>query len=320
MDDAQRHDKIEKYLLGELSPDESSRFEADIKADPALYEQVEIQRMGLLGLQRLAHADLRGKFAKWDEELDADPVPNIKKEGFGFWMWTTVVLCLLLLAGIFLHFQQLKKIHIKQDQEKGENTRRDSTIKALQFAVQQKEAELEGNNGLVSQTEINQLREEIKSKERAIDKLKNDLPFGNRKTALLFAQLSDDRQNIRGSSQAGDSTLRAASTAYEASNFSQAINLLKQIPFNDPRYDDVIKILPFALFYDGRFSEAIEAFTKLQQKNQYLADKAGWFIVLCHLSEGRKAAAQKGITAILNDPQHRFLQNATILKEILEKR
>ncbi len=48
MTDQDLHEKIEAYLLGELSAQAKAAFEADIAADPQLAEEVELHRLTLL--------------------------------------------------------------------------------------------------------------------------------------------------------------------------------------------------------------------------------------------------------------------------------
>ncbi len=65
MEDDLLFDKIERYLQGKMSVAESTAFEQQIAADPALAEQVDLQRFELDSLDFLLEEDLREKFTRW---------------------------------------------------------------------------------------------------------------------------------------------------------------------------------------------------------------------------------------------------------------
>ena len=62
MNDNTNTDRIEAYLLGQLSPGEARAFEQEIAQNPALATEVDKQRVELRAMELLAEAELRANF------------------------------------------------------------------------------------------------------------------------------------------------------------------------------------------------------------------------------------------------------------------
>ncbi|GAB4500444.1 MAG: hypothetical protein OHK0019_38880 [Saprospiraceae bacterium] len=310
MADERLHDTIEKYLLGQLSKEESSRLEADMAADPILFEQVEIQRLALMGMRRLAAADMKEKFTRWDKELDAQrlPPPNLN-----IWIWITGILLLLLTVGAFWHFTQLKKEHRDLEREQRKIAFRDSMIAVLQAAYREKATELEaliaqpGGDSLTL-VEIKRLRDELDRKDKALRELEQRRPTGNRQVAM---RLAPPPPAVRGAGDDSDTELGAARKAFDKPDYNEAIQLLKSIPPGDPRQVQVTQLLPYALFYAGRFQEAIPAFLNLwEQDEDNEATNAQGYLLLCYIAEGKMLEAKQMQLVIMQNPRHKFYQTA----------
>lgn len=322
MADEHLHNTIEKYLLGELPPAESARLEADMAADPALFEQVEIQRLGLMGMRRLAAADMREKFAKWDEDLDAPPPSSSPPANRNFWIWATITLLLLLTAGAFWHFWQAEKWREMQERERQEIVKRDSLIAVLRADYQQKTEELAAlleksgsRKDSLSMLKIKHLQEELDRKEKALRDLEGRRSARNPQIAMQFAPPSNTA--TRGRGESADPTLAAAQKAYDTRDFTEAVRLLKSIPPNDPRQEQVVQMLPYALFYAGRFQQAIPEFLNLWEKDDFEAMNAQGYLLLCYIAEGKTLEARQLRLNILRDPNPKFHQMANELKGVL---
>lgn len=81
-------DKAAAYLAGKFSPQESRQFEAEMAADPALAEEVELQRLEAMAMDELFRQDLEAKIPGWLDSLDnvpeppSTPVPPVVKTRF----------------------------------------------------------------------------------------------------------------------------------------------------------------------------------------------------------------------------------------------
>lgn len=317
MVDENLHDKIERYLLGQLPPDETARLEADMAADPALAEQVALQRLGLMGMQRLAATGMRAKFDEWDADLDAPPATAsppvaVPAPARNPWIWTTVALLLLLTAGALWHFGQIKKERAQAEQERRQITFRDSMIAVLQADYRAKAAELEalmvkpGGDSL-SRLEIKRLRDELDRKDKALRELEQRRPAANRQVAM---RLAPPPARLRGSGD-DDPVIGAAKQAFEKPDYNEAVRLLKSIPPGDPRQAQVTQMLPYALFYAGRFQEAIPAFVNLWEQDEVNeAMNAQGYLLLCYIAEGKIPEARQMRLIILQNSRHKFYKTA----------
>lgn len=325
MIDEQLRDTIEKYLFGELSKAESERLEADMTTDPALLEQVEIQRLGLMGMRRLAAADLKEKFARWEEELDAPP-PASPPSRRNPWIWATIALLLLLTAGAFRHFWQTEKSRKTREKEKREIAQRDSLVIALQAGYRQKEDSLSAllNTPRASQdsffmAEIKRLKKELHLKDQALRDLEGRLSAHNQQIAKLLSPPPPDRKT-RNNSGDDDPALAAAKKAYNAADFEEAVRLLNEILKNDPQQAQAKELLPYALFYAGYFREAIPAFVDLWERHQDYKSTtmdAEGYLLLCYIAEGRTLEARRMRLILLENPEHPHHEMANKLTDNL---
>jgi len=322
------HDTIEKYLLGELPAADVQKLEADIANDPVLAEQVAIQRLGIMGLQRLAAADLREQFDQWDRDLDEPKprsVPPPPRNPQNFWIWTTAVLLLLLSAGAFWHFSQLKQLQQIPDPQALLDLQRDSIIVALKADFQQKNDSLYALLNLpasakdsISINEIKRLKEEIDQKDKALRELEIPKRAGKPLIAMQLAPPSSGTRT-RGENE-DDPTLAAEATAFKTSNYAESLRLLKSISTKDPRYAEVIQRLPYSLFYAKEYSAAIPAFLDLLEADQYEEMNAQWYLLWCYMATGQKAETRYLLHSILKNPKHKYYKEAIELKSTLKLR
>jgi len=326
MVDENLHDKIEQYLLGQLPPDEAARLEADMAADPALADQVALQRLALAALQRLAAREMRARFDQWDAELDT-PTETASPPGPGAiltnpWAWATGILLLLLVVGAFWHFNQLAKLQGMADRENRALVLRDSMIEALRNDYEDKAQALEallsapgaGDDSL-AKLEIKRLREELERKDKALRELERRRSPGNAQIAM---RLAPPPPRMRGGADDADAVLGAAKTAFDKPDFNEAVRLLKSIPAADTRQAQVAQMLPYALFYSGRYREAIPAFLNLwEQDEDNEAMNAQGYLLLCHIAEGNVQEARQLRLVILQNPKHKYHKIALEVTENL---
>ncbi len=88
------YDKIEDYLRKQLSPEETTRFEADLAADPALQEQVNLHRLEREMRERMIRDQVRNQVREWREN---QPPPQ-KKRPWEKWLWPLLAFVALIVA------------------------------------------------------------------------------------------------------------------------------------------------------------------------------------------------------------------------------
>lgn len=343
MDNALLHDKIERYLLGELSPEEIAGIETEMAADPELKQQVEIQRLGLLGLGRLAGRDLQQKFAVWDAELDASNHPESRRfseKPVNIWKWATAGLLVLLAVTVFLLLQ--KRPPVAKPSEEYDSatamtalTQRDSLIVILKADYQKTQEQLNVllaqkttagvRKDSLEQLQIRRLREELVRKDAIIRRLeKGGSPGDSHKIAMNAAPPVSkfvEEATTRGSFDDGDATLAAALKAIENQHFQEAERLLKGVPQNDPLQLQVVHLLPYTLFYGQKFDAAIPAFIELKNQDRFETKTADWYLLLCYVSNMEKYGMKAGVLLkeILIDPEHPYFEAAKRLEARLRE-
>jgi tetratricopeptide (TPR) repeat protein len=320
MADEALHDRIEQYLLGKLPADEAARFEAEMATDSALADQVALQRLALMGMQRLAARDMRTRFEQWDTETDDPPSEAAppSKAPINLWFWTSMVLLLLLAAGAFRYFGQIVPERNKQEQQDREIAVRDSLIEALRADYREKAMALDsllviqgaGSDSL-TRLEIKRLREELEQRDQTLRELERRRSAGKPQIAR---QVAPAPPRFRGDQD--NSVLGKARQALEGGKFEEAVRLLKSIPAADPGQAQVTQIFPYALFYAGKYREAIPAFLKLwEQDPDNEAMNAQGYLMLCYVAEGNLQEARQMRLVILQNPKHKFYKTAKDLAE-----
>jgi hypothetical protein len=318
------HDRIEQYLLGQLSDAAASRFEAEMAANPALAEQVALQRLALMGMQRLAAREMRARFEQWDAETNDPPEAAAPpdKARINPWFWTTIALLLLLAAGAFLYWGQIRKQRNEQALERRQIAAQDSLIEALKADFLEKSQALDallavqkGGGDTLTRQEITRLRDELQRKDKILRDLERRRFAGKPQIAM---QLAPPPPRMRGSTDDPDRVLRAAKTAFEQARYSESVRLLNSIPTADPRQAQAMQLRPYALFYAGRYGEAISAFLTLwEQDADNEAMNAQGYLLLCYVAEGNLQAARPMRLIILQNPAHKFYKTAENLTETL---
>ncbi|MDO8367156.1 MAG: hypothetical protein Q7T20_10190, partial [Saprospiraceae bacterium] len=235
------------------------------------------------------------------------------------WIWTSVILFLLLTTGTFWHFWQIEKVSQPQDSENREIAQRDSVISVMRIEFQQIQDSLSTLLSLPRDSfyvvEIKRLREEIDRKDNLLRTLETQRRAGKPQIAMQFAPSSNT--STRGGEDGSDPTLAAEKKAFEGKNFTESIRLLKSIPAKDPRQAEVTQRLPYSLFYANDFESAIPAFLDILETDQFEEANVQWNLLLCYVAIGEKSETRYLLHTILKNPKHKYHQKATDLKKAL---
>lgn len=337
MNNASLHNKIERYLLGKCSPEEAANLETEIASDNRLKQQVEIQRISLLGMERLAALDLQQKFSQWDAAFDGPGYTepgNLSEKSPVVWKWVSAGLLVMLAFTAFLLFQ--KRIPVPKNPAEKDNPAsasalvlRDSLINLnvdYQKLLQQlndlraQKPNAEAVQDSVLQIQVRRLGEELIRKDAVIRRLrKGDSQGDSRKMALNAAMpFSKYVENLttRGSFQGRDATLSAARHALENRRFQEAEHLLRSIHKNSPLQLEVVHLLPYTLFYGEKFDDAIPAFIELKNQDRFEAKEADWHLLLCYIANMQKHGMRAGVLLkeIITDPKHPYFEAAKKLE------
>ncbi len=84
-------DRIERYLLGEMPPDEATQFEADLLRDPQLAAETDTMRRLRQDLRNLDEANFLAEMRQIGQELQPAPTRSNRR----WWALAAVILLLL---------------------------------------------------------------------------------------------------------------------------------------------------------------------------------------------------------------------------------
>lgn len=93
------------YLLGRLSPEETSQLEKELKQDSELAEALELQRDIMQGIRAGFDDELRQKLLKLDRQIEGES--NVRSLGQrALWRWASAAAVLLGTLGVYLYMNQ----------------------------------------------------------------------------------------------------------------------------------------------------------------------------------------------------------------------
>ncbi len=311
MANEQLGDKIEAWLKGELPPAEAAAFQAEVAADPALAEEVDLHRLTLYAMNHLSEQRLQQNVLAWMEGVDMDEVkkkPEKKPVSATYRNWFWVAAALLLLTGALV-FYQIRKFGAEKQR-----------IAALEAEIKQRDSLLfEWKQGRVVDPakmdslslENAQLRQQLKeaSKDNYKPKeAKSPSPIA------YYTKPKDLGGMVRmGEESPVEQILKDGAILFQKSDLKQAEEKARAALKIDPDNRDAIRLLAHALFVQQRFLEAEPEFARMQ--NEYAqssarAKEAEWNRLLCYRAlsadAGQRAKFNDALRVILNDPNHPF--------------
>jgi tetratricopeptide (TPR) repeat protein len=109
MNEAALHEKLEKYVRGQLSQEEAEALERDISQDADLQEQVRLHRLELESHEHLLRDQLRQNVRTWLAETPSASPPPITLSFWEKWKFPMLTTALLAIVGIWFFTQTAKK-------------------------------------------------------------------------------------------------------------------------------------------------------------------------------------------------------------------
>jgi len=298
MDNELLQDTIEQYVLGRMTAEQVEIFERQVEEDPDLAHQVVVHKAALLGMQALVQQDLQQKFAEWDVELELDAPKAASRR----WIWVSGITLVVLLGAVFFY---------------GRASRPAQEIPSAMPAPARPDS-------------LSVRREEImpppvaRTPKKTAQKNTSPVALSDgRIMALQAAPLSDylsKRQTLSTDSRMA-LVLQRADEAMVVRDFAEAERLLKGIPIDGPLQNDVLNRLPFALFYQEKFSDALPVFGQLARADRFEKDRAEWYQLLCYLPEAsqNRLLIKGSLEHILSSPKHFFRRDAKKIKTALQQ-
>lgn len=277
--------QVQDYLKGRLSSPEKAAFEQKLAEDPALQQELALQRLEMEATESLIAAETRQLFENWKQEA-----PNLAPKRFNFTAGHAgiVLLSLVLLYGVYRWMQ--------------------APLPPPPPPIVQPERVpapvAEQNNPVSPKPEM--------AKPAAL----NPYP-ALAKAHFKEPVLSSFRS---GKDNSAGSRWQDAKTAYEKRNYDRVLSLL--VDMDSTRRQSADFLTGCALFHLNRYEEASNKFLLvLSAGNQQFKWQSEWSLLLCRLAQYPKFEkdARQRLDAILANPNHPYHEQATQLKKSIKK-
>lgn len=308
------YDKIDNYLLGKLSIIEAEEFETQMKVDSELKEQVEIQRISHLGMERLATLDLKKKFAEWEvqqnklNELESGSSFQSNKRIFksnSRWVAPAIaasIVCIVVVGGILGWFQHsdVSPTVVKVVPK----TRLDSLQTEEQVVI--------------TDTDEPLIKEPIPTRQKSDSKDKDQANYDALATIVYIEE--DFNQTLMGVED--DDVISPYAEAvklYHSKEYSAALKLLKKPDQNQEQ--EYLYLRGYTYYKLKQYDKAAHDFNRF--RNYKISDRkidAMWCEVFCliHLMPSSKSRLSKILNEITEDPSHTYYQRAKLLQAELK--
>jgi cytochrome c-type biogenesis protein CcmH/NrfG len=311
-------EKIEAWLSGRLSPEEAAAFQAQVRADPALAEEVELHRLTLGAMRQLAENDLREKVSNWLDDVTVEypvekkaassPAGRLKQLLLAF------TLLALLLAGAFVLFKW------GENQAKAAKEAEVNTLKMELETLRQEmmERRREPVSPAAHSDSIQQVLLRLREKINELESKKNGRgtePVAAVEGYYVKPYLSKMRREL----DRPDSLFNEAVSAFDANEFDRTAALCTAVLSEKPGDQKTRRLLAYAHFRMKFYVDALEDFQPMIKIESW-KEEAEWHILLCRKALSTVDARQRELfwaelKRIAGNKRHRFHQNALILQE-----
>lgn len=311
MADEQLTDKIEAWLKGNLPTAEAAAFQAEVAADPALAEQVDLHRLTLRAMERLSEQHLQQNVLTWLEGVDMDAAeeepgknPRPHKITSPYRNRFRTAAALLLLTGAFVFYLIWKSGAEKQKIAalEAEIRQRDSLLFELKQNPSADPAKMDSLS-----LENAQLRQQLQEAGKNTGKPPGPIAYYTKPKDLGGMARMGEEPQVEQLLKEGDAFFQKYDMMKQAEEKARAVLKI------DSTNRDALRLLAHALINQQRFLDAETEFEKVQHayaQSSAGAKEAEWNRLLCYRAlsadAGQRTLYNAALRAILNDPDHPY--------------
>ncbi len=324
------YEKIEAYLLGELDTETNQAFEAALKTNKELADQVEMQRFEHVVMELLLEKDLRQEMVEWGKE---DAAPNVavqsnnQKSEFSVvkggaknrrWFYALAAAASLALIAVVGWWLNKKPISPNEPstESKGEFSQKIDTPSVKTQTIP-------------SNVTSTKTKESVREKGEK-QKLDNRMPTNNEnEIAVLspdegtkYAKIAEKNYNADAPSfetreiknTESETILNKAIKAYNQKSYENTVDLLKNLPPTDDNFEG-IKVLAHAYFQLKQYGNAATSFeTVLNMSGKGYRATAQWYLLLSYLGDYKHQATKfKALSAEIISADKEYSKNVEAL-------
>jgi tetratricopeptide (TPR) repeat protein len=319
MSDFEQYEKIELYLKKELTQDEMTAFENDIKNDSKLAEAVELHRLEWDAMEVLIEADLKKKMTEWNVPFEVTPsvfsgkndkndsplsVSSTSRNRLNWLLGIAASLTLFTVATVWYFNQPQPQ---KPEITKIEPTQKIDTPSVFSPILEEKK------EGKVVEKTTKKEGEKVGVQKSEDDK--NYLAYAYEAYQNEGVPTYEDMQ-VRGASN--ENILDDAGKAYDKKDYKKAIDLLKNTSISDENFA-ALEILAHAYFQSKNYKEALPVFQNLLKlSGKKSKEKSEWYLLLCYVSDykNHQSDYKKLSESILAQKEHAYFEGT---KKLISK-
>ncbi len=284
MNESLSYNRIERYLLGQMSPEERAAFEAEVARDPALADQLATQQREHQALEVLVEDHLRAQLRYWAEQYPLSrPTPWYRQQAV--WM---AAASLLLLGILYLAWPSTQK----------PNNALVETEKSVPLTEPLTAPALTEDEAAMSEMPAEEANTES-SNQRYIA------------LATRYTERPRFQRIVVRNEQAPLSYMDSAYLALEKGQYAKAILRLRRIPESDDHYISAQHLIGEAFFASEAYAKAIPYLQAAANTPDYLRKSEAewqWALALLHLANADDS--RRILQQIVKDATHPYYRKA----------
>lgn len=293
MNESLSYNRIERYLLGQMSPEERAAFEAEVARDPALAEQLAIQQREHQALEILVEDHLRAQLKHWAGQYPLrKPTPWYRQQAI--WM---AAASLLLLGILYLAWPS----DPKPDTALVQTESPPPPIEPLPAPTTEDKAAIGETPAEDANTES--------ATQRYIA------------LASRYTERPKFQRIVVRNEQAPLSYMDSAYLALEKGQYAKAILRLRRIPESDDHYISAQHLIGEAFFASEAYAKAIPYLQAAANTPDYLRkSEAEWQWALALLYLANADDSRRILQRIVKDTTHPYYRKAKqLLTELAQQ-
>lgn len=294
MNESPSYNRIERYLLGQMAPQERAAFEAEVARDPALAEQLAIQQREHQALEVLVEDHLRAQLKHWAEQYPLHrPIPWYRQQAI--WM---AAASLLLLGILYLTWPSNQK----PDNALVETESPLPPIEPLPAPSTEEDKAAIGETSAEDAGIENTTQRYIA-------------------LATRYTERPKFQRIVVRNEQAELSYMDSAYLALEKGQYISAIRRLRRIPPGDDHYISAQHLIGEVFFASGAYARAIPYLQVSANTPDYLRkSEAEWQWALAWLHLANADSSRRVLQRIVKDATHPYYQKAKqLLTELAQQ-
>lgn len=264
-------DKIDDFLDGKLSPEETSAFEQAIKTNKQLADSLQLEKQTREAIDLMAKEARMARMRTWYAEMEDNGLisPNVENPRSNSQIIKRILPYLIgvVLLGMLLYWwsRPIEQVGIF---DLFKNVIPNPAV-AYQGPAQSADR-LDGKNGKPDGS---------KPEAGSIPAIPAPNPFADlleRERVNYEEPLINEYSKNAGSTDSIENGMNLVSTLLKQKDYTQAIRILKRLNFEHVRQNEVLELLSFAYQSNGQVEESVEAYLAFMKKRTAYLSGQEW--------------------------------------------